>query len=247
MNRRTALIGVGALAFAPGGACGSPFHTEQLRGPTPRWADVEPEALASLPYASIGSLGAWRGPQLTRHFGTAWICGPRRAATAAHVIEDALSHSLTGGEALRLKLGFTHGGHPQQDIELSAAQLKSHPSARSDPVYDIGVIDCALNGASLLGGVSQETTSDIFISGYPVLRRRPTYAGDVLVAHSGRAWRREKYLIHDTDTTPGHSGSPMMRTRAGRLEAIGLHVAPDFGRDNRGIWINEELALYLRS
>jgi hypothetical protein len=201
VNRRAALVGAGAL-IAPGAACGAPFEAEQLRGPTPRWTDVEPEALGGPPYASIGSLGAWRGQQLVRHFGTAWICGAQRAATAAHVIEAALGHSFPNGQTLRLRLGFTRGEQARQDIELTKSQLKAHPSA-SDPHYDIGVIDCALQGASLLGEVCQEQATDIFISGFPVLRRRPSYAGDVLVGHSGRAWRREKLLIHDTDTPPG--------------------------------------------
>ncbi|MBX3510868.1 MAG: hypothetical protein KF700_06670 [Hyphomonadaceae bacterium] len=254
VHRRAVMFGAGAMIGAASDAVAdvdTSLYYEQLRFEAPRWTVVEPEALNSAPYRSIGSLSAWRGNLLTRHFGTVWACGPSRAATAAHVIEQARAYQLTNGEVLRVRFGFTRGVAPAQDAIVAATELKLHENYRRDPAnYDVGFVECAVSGASLLAGVCEDAEADVFVCGYPVARSVlfMSYSGDKLVAHRGHARRRLKHFIHDTDTTTGHSGAPLLRASAsGGWEAIAIHVAPDGLRDNKGVWINEEIAAYLRA
>lgn len=243
ISRRSALAGAAIGFAAVVAAC-------QMRDSTPRWTDVASDQVGTAPYRSIGSLGVWRGTQLMQHFGTVWICAPQRLATAAHVLEDARAYMLGSGEALRVRLGYTRGVAPVEDVVVTAEQLKPHDDYDSDSAnYDIGVVECAVVGPSLLGEVCKDQEAQVLVCGYPVARssRFPVYSGDKIVSHGGLAWRQDNYFVHDTDTATGHSGAPILRAKSdGAWEAIAIHFAPEGDINNKGVWINEELAVYLR-
>jgi V8-like Glu-specific endopeptidase len=244
-----------------GALCAFPFPflpdlREQLQFDLPRWKRVE---RVTAPYNMIGTFAAWRGSDIGTPFGTVWMCGPGRVATAAHVVREALDY--TGTAPMQIRFGCVSAaslGNASPRINKDQLELYRRDSQDEDQ-FDVGRILIEGVSAGLLPASvpGEKDFHNIEVAGYPADYHYGGvhYDGRVLVSHSSdvasRPDRHAAFLLYAADTAGGQSGSPVMRrNQSGVWEAIAIHVG---GNDllgvvglNKGVWIDETITRFLR-
>ncbi len=260
ISRRSVSLAAASILAAAPTTRAAPLETQQLKDRLPQWRKLSSARAQTPPYASIGSIAVWHGEAFQRPFGTVWICGTGRVATAAHVLRDVDDY-LNGGNVadigkgfeLKVRLGYTRGGTSVQDARIVRAEdLHPHPSHRFDmDPFDYGYINCNVHGRSLLtpSPVLDQQLDSVELSGYPsgTWSIFHDYPGDELVSDTSKAEREDAYFTYTADTFGGHSGAPVLkRSQNGDVHSVAVHVGPHCDR-NKGVWINETVADFLRN
>jgi V8-like Glu-specific endopeptidase len=184
--------------------------------------------------------------------GTGFLVGPRRLATAGHVLwNDVESNATRNVLPDRLEIFLGEGFYAGHDnlvftLEPAADVCVVHPDfvAGNDDM-DLGRIDLPATSVAplpVLGFPADlQIGESLTISGFPAdLRPFRYYEGDgPLRDIAGPVFR------HQVDTTEGQSGSAVRVARAGAWRVVGVHLG-DAGQDmNRALALTGNLAGWL--
>jgi V8-like Glu-specific endopeptidase len=198
-------------------------------------------------------------PDLTG-YGTGFLIGGRRLATAGHVLWG----NLNGASARnilpdKIKLHVGEGlfaGHSELIFNIPDAPkaIRIHPDfLNGQNTRDVATIELAASPAPPAATLPQlpfparlVTGQTVWVSGYP-LKRAPfgCYEGSGALADlDGPVFE------HQADTTEGQSGAPIRIKRDGVWQAIGIHIGdsapgPDGVARNRALALTSEIIGWL--
>ncbi|KAI0900722.1 trypsin-like cysteine/serine peptidase domain-containing protein [Annulohypoxylon nitens] len=154
--------------------------------------------------------------------GTGFLVNCDTVVTAAHCVRDDYATNI------RVDVGYCGGGKVQHEIRWGkhvAINWGYHIS--NDYVYDFAVIrlDKPFNKVQKYfkcGSSSKQP--QIAVAGYPLDPNRTKENKDMYISKGPKGDIKDRVLRYKLDTSPGHSGSPVLEVQADKsLRAIGVH------------------------
>jgi V8-like Glu-specific endopeptidase len=190
-------------------------------------------------------------------YGTAFLIGPGRLATAAHLFwNDLDGHVVAPRMPDVVKLFIGEGlfqGHPELAFEIDdpAAAIRVHPDfkagAATADMATIDLADAPRAALPLLPFPANLSAGErLTISGYPVdLAPFGDYEGFGPLADLNAP-----VFEHQVDTAQGQSGAPVRVQRVGAWQAIGIHLGdgdagPDGAARNRALALTPDVISWL--
>jgi V8-like Glu-specific endopeptidase len=206
--------------------------------------------LTASPYSAIGLIQTfYRDFPDAIGYGTAFLIGQGRLASAAHVFWndlDGTTPTMRMPDSVKVFIGEgLFQGHPELAFEIDdpATAVRVHPNfVDGDITCDMATFD--LVGAPsvalpLLGFPADLAPGEVLtLSGYPIdLSPFGAYEGRGPLADLGTP-----VFEHQVDSAEGQSGAPVRVQRGGAWQVIGIHLGDgDPGAD--GAARNRALAL----
>jgi hypothetical protein len=165
-------------------------------------------SLSKLPYGAIGRVHVLRNGQ-EFEFGTCWRTSNNIAITAAHVV------SMVQAPGFSIQVDFPD----EPGVVVSRAVIAPDYRAQ-EPVdeFDIARLELPPRQRSFLA-LDAAGQGDVSVVGFPA-------RGTGMVESEGPFLApNATLLLHQADTSGGHSGGPVMQQRANNPPAVvGLHV-----------------------
>lgn len=200
-------VDASSLASASHGPELTPLDIQDPLG-HPAWHEPSGSLLA-LPYAAIGIVRVLQGSDVFA-FGTCWRIASDTAITAAHVARAAQ------GPDVSLRIDF-----PDEPMADVTHVIVPDPYAGREPFdeWDVALLQLPPRARTFLP-LAPEAPAGVQVVGFPAFTHTMVESdGDALIPD-------DTLLLHRADTSPGHSGGPLL-TRAEPGSAafvVGVHI-----------------------